>query len=256
MKAIRRFLTKLLGVENYLFLISAIYIRMISLNFFKKKYPEIHFLKTIIQPDYVAMDIGANLGYYSTVLSRQASKGKVYCVEPIPLFVKVWRRNTRSCKNVQMFQMALGSEKQQVKMVIPIKDGIVRHGLSKVVDETSAAEHNKELSFDVQMDKGDETFKDLEKLDFMKCDIEGFEQFAIASLINVIKKHRPIIQIELNGDENRKNVYSNLVDNGFNAFILKDNALLPVDEQRLLDYSQDFYFVDKQNIKNYSFIKG
>ena len=254
MKGIRRFLTKVLGVKSYLFLVSKVYIRMISMNFYKKKYAELHFLKKIIQPDFVSLDIGSNLGYYSTMISKLSKNGKVHCVEPIPLFVEVWKKNTANSKNVYLHQLALGSEKTEVKMTIPIVDGLVRHGLSKVVDNTHL-DKNEELSFTVQMDRGDEVFKHIERIDFIKCDIEGYEQFAITSLIETIKKHRPIIQIELNGEQNRSVVYSLLTENEFGAFILRDGALRPIDGGRLMDYNSDFYFIANETISNYSFIK-
>lgn len=254
MKGIRRFLTKVLGVKRYLFLVSKVYIRMISMNFYKKKYPEIHFLKNLIKPHFVSIDIGANLGYYSTMLSRLSIRGKVYCVEPIPLFAEVWKKNTANCGNVHLLQLALGSEKAEVKMSIPIVDGIVRHGLSKVVDH-SEDNKNTELTFSVQMDRGDTVFKDITPIDFIKCDIEGYEQFAISSLLGTIKRHRPIIQIELNGEENRSVVYRVLSENEFSAFILRDGTLRPIDGDRLMDYHSDFYFIANETITNYSFIK-
>lgn len=254
MKGIRRFLTKLLGIKRYLILISKVYIRLISMNFLQKKYPEIHFLKTITQPHFVSLDIGANLGYYSTMISKLSKNGKVHCVEPIPLFAEVWKKNTKNCKNVRLYQLALGSEKTEVKMSIPIVDGIVRHGLSKVIDSESSGE-NSELNFTVQMDRGDSIFKELPTVDFIKCDIEGYEQFAIASLIETIKKFRPIIQIELSGDANRKTVHSILTDNGFDAFVLRDGFLRSIEHDRLLAYQSDFYFIAREKISNYSFVK-
>lgn len=255
MKGIRKLLVKILGLEKYLFLISSIYIKMISLNLLKKKYPEIHFLKKIIKPDFICLDIGANLGYYTTVLSRTASKGGVFGVEPIPLFIKIWKKNTKKYKNVKLHEIALGSEKKQVSMTIPIVNGIVRHGLSHVDDaDETTTDTTSELKFTVQMEMGDQVFSKLDRLDFIKCDIEGYERFAVASMIETIKRFRPIIQIELGGDENRLEVYTKLTEHKFDAFVLIEGMLHPIDRAKLLEYPQDFYFIPSENKGNYSFL--
>jgi hypothetical protein len=87
MKQIRNILLQVLGLKLYLRLISKIYITCISLGMWKKKYPELFYLDSILKPGNTCIDIGANLGYYSTKMSKLVGiSGKVYAIEPIPLF--------------------------------------------------------------------------------------------------------------------------------------------------------------------------
>ena len=93
-KKLRAFLLKALGYEKYLALISDVYIRLIKSGFLAKKYPELFYLKQIIKPGFVCIDIGANVGYYSSFLSNHVtSTGKVIAVEPVPLFANVFELN-------------------------------------------------------------------------------------------------------------------------------------------------------------------
>ncbi len=62
----------------------------------------------------------------------------------------------------------------------------------------------------------------LEKLDFIKLDIEGYEPLAIKGGINTIKRCKPVITMEIwknhKGDydiENTKNSFKNLIDIGY-----------------------------------------
>ena len=79
----------------------------------KEKYPELFYLKQLIKPGYVCLDIGANVGYYATFLSDLVGlNGKVLAVEPVPLFARILKKNLGKYRqqNTQIYPYALGSE--------------------------------------------------------------------------------------------------------------------------------------------------
>ncbi|MBK8806685.1 MAG: FkbM family methyltransferase [Bacteroidales bacterium] len=118
MDSIRKILFKILGLKLYLRVISRIYVSLIMKGKLKKEYPEIHYLSAIVREGYVCIDIGANLGYYSSVLSSIVKKtGHVYAVEPIPLFGKIWKKNVKVSRysNLTLLPYALGLKKKQYK---------------------------------------------------------------------------------------------------------------------------------------------
>lgn len=256
MKFIRKILVKILGLKGYLRLVSRIYIICISMGWMRKKYSELFFLKKLVKPGDTVLDIGANLAYYSFFMSVSAGKtGKVYAVEPIPLFAEVWRKNMSKLKekNYHLSNCALGSEaREKVKMSIPIVNGVVRHGLTKVTDDSDNTSATA-MSFEVPMKNGDALMTELNisKLDFIKCDVEGFEQYVIPSLENTIRRDLPILQIELSGDENRKNVADFLVNLSYEIHILKGEKLVAIDIKDIFNFNQDFYFA--QNTAKASF---
>lgn len=254
MKLIRKLLVKLLGLKGYLRLVSKVYIICISYGLMRKKYGELFFIKKLVKPGNTVLDIGANLSYYSFFMMISAGKtGKLIAVEPIPLFAEVWKKNMHSLKkyNYKLENCALGTEaKESVKMSIPIVDGIVRHGLTKVVDENDKG-MTTALSFDVPMKNGDSLLKELniDRLDFIKCDVEGFEQYVIPSLTSTIQQHLPILQIELSGIENRKSVADFLVNLSYDIYILKDELLNPIQKNDIFSVNQDFYFVHHTKVE-------
>lgn len=243
MKIIRKLIIALFGFTGYLRLISRTYIMLIKSGRLKSKYPELHFLKEIIKPGFVCIDIGANLGYYSIFMQKYAgNEGHVHAVEPIPLFAKVWKKNLKysQSENLTLHNYALGQEETTVKMGIPVVDGIVHHGMTKVI----ASEEDKFMSYyNVDMKIPDLVFQNLQRLDFIKCDVEGYERFVFANLMNIINKFSPLIQSELAGEQNRKEVINLLEEAGYSSFVLKDNALIPIDRNILMSYNQDFYFM-------------
>jgi len=46
----------------------------------------------------------------------------------------------------------------------------------------------------------------LPRVDFVKCDVEGYEQYVFENMKETIMKHRPLVQSELGGEQNRKTV--------------------------------------------------
>lgn len=256
MKLIRKILVKILGLKGYLKLVSRVYIWSVSRGFFKSKYPELFFLERIIKPGDTILDIGANLGYYSNFMSKfSGPKGKVYGVEPIPLFAEIWEKNMRHRKenNFKLLNVALGSEeKEKVQMSIPIVNGVVRHGLTKVNDSDENTDAVA-MRFEVPMKKGDDLMTNLniQQLQFIKCDVEGYEQFVLPSLKNTITTFKPLIQIELSGDENRKNVYDFLTGLGYASYILKSNHLADIQKNDIFSVNQDFYFLHPDRLESY-----
>lgn len=253
MKFIRKILVKSLGLKGYLRLVSTTYIKMIGMGMMKKKYAELFFVKKVVKAGDVVLDIGANLGYYSTVMSKAAgTTGQLYAVEPIPLFAEVWKKNMAGYKKYEakLFNCALGdTAKERVKMSIPIVNGIVRHGLTKVVEEENKME--SVLSFDVPMHVGDDLLQSeaINRLDFIKCDVEGYEQYVIPSLEKLIKQYKPILQIELSGEDNKVSVIDFLLNLSYKIFILKGEKLEAIQKKDIFSIHQDFYFIHADEIE-------
>ena len=100
-KKLRSLLLQTLGTESYLGLVSSTYIRLIQAGFLKSKYPELFYLKELIMPGFVCVDIGANVGYYSVFLSQYAGKmGAVHAIEPVPIFGNVFLKKKAGHKKI------------------------------------------------------------------------------------------------------------------------------------------------------------
>src|SRR5690554_8093202 len=102
-----------------------------------------------------------------------------------------------------------------------MKNGVVRHGLTQI-DESSDSKIEKVLSYSVQMKRSEEVFQSIEKIDFIKIDVEGYEQFVLSSMKTILEDKKPIIQAEIGGKENRKNTYDLLIGMGYEMYYLVD----------------------------------
>ena len=243
-KAIRSLLLKVLGYQSYLSWVSDIYIRLIKGGMLKDKYPELFYLQNIVKPGYTCVDIGANVGYYSVFLSKYAGEsGRVYSIEPVPLFANVFLKNTykHALNNITLYQTALGAENKKITMGTPTINGVFRHGLTKVLSDDNNESGNMQ-TYETDMRIPDELFAPIEKIDFIKCDVEGYEVYLFPHLINTLKKDFPIIQIEISGEENRQKMFDILMPLGYQVFKLQNENLVKISVAEAMIYDGgDFY---------------
>lgn len=240
---IRNAAHRLLGLQTYLRIVSYCYIRAINAGCWKQKYPELFYLKKIIKPGFVCIDIGANLGYYSNQLAKLVgNSGKVYAVEPIPLFANIWKKNCKPHTNyhVALLPYALGEKTANVRMGIPVVNGRLHHGMTKI---SSLAQEEYAEFYSVPMENPDLLFAHLSALNFIKCDVEGYESEVFKHFTKTIQAYKPIIQTELSGQENRLTVIELLTSMGYTLHILQHNAMKKITVEEAMDKEQDFYFL-------------
>lgn len=243
-KKLRALLLKVLGTEKYLSLVSRIYIKLIKAGMMKGKYPELFYLEQLIKPGFICIDIGANVGYYSTLLSQYTTAtGHVHAVEPVALFQDIFNRNMAAfnCTNVTLHPVALGGEQGSITMGTPMIDGVFRHGLTHVVE---AGENTENMhTYTVNMCTPEALFLNLERLDFIKCDVEGYETILMPHFMTILNRFKPLIQIELGSEDHRKSIVSLFATAGYKPYKLDEGTLMPLSETEAVTYSRgDFYF--------------
>jgi FkbM family methyltransferase len=154
-----------------------------------------HYLvRDIIEEDFTVVDIGANLGYFAKTFARLTPKGRVVCVEPIPDFYEILKWALGKYPNVKIVNCALGTEKGIAKMVLPQTDGVMRTGLPHIASED---EKRSEKTVEVPLEKGSELLSGLSRIDYLKCDIEGFEAIVFNEMKDLLADKKPIIQVEI-----------------------------------------------------------
>jgi FkbM family methyltransferase len=149
---------------------------------------------------------------------------------------------------VKLLPYALGKEEGTVQMGIPEKDGRMHHGMTKIA---SSAQENYVQFFDVEMKNPDELFAELRNLDFIKCDVEGYESMVFSNFQKTITKFQPLVQSELSGEENRKTVIALFESLGYSCTILDNGTLRKINLPEAMLVSQDFYFVPNSKFAQY-----
>jgi FkbM family methyltransferase len=147
------------------------------------------------KPGSVFLDIGANIGYYSLLASRSVGeKGRVIAFEPNPMTIKRIKKNIHlsGAVNIELFDIALSNKDDVVELFCPINE---THGF------TSMRNHGWENvdCYKVPTKKLDDILPtNLTRIDLIKIDVEGAEMLAFEGAVEVIKKFKPPILMELN----------------------------------------------------------
>lgn len=136
-------------------------------------------------------------------------------IEPIPLFYEVLTSFLSKFSHVKTYNVALGTEEGKTVMVLPTDNGMIRTGLPHIAQND--AELQKYDKQEVAIVRGSELLKDLPQLDYIKCDIEGFEGVVFEEIEPIIKKFRPFVQVEISG-ENKEEILQLFSRNGYQQY--------------------------------------
>ncbi|MBN2682731.1 MAG: FkbM family methyltransferase, partial [Bacteroidales bacterium] len=93
-----------------------------------------------------------------------------------------------------------------------------------------------------EMKNPDKLFSEIEKIDFIKCDVEGYESEVFSNMQTLLKKHKPLVQSELSGIENRKKVIEIFENLGYLTYVLRNGVLEKVNKEVIDSINTDFYF--------------
>jgi FkbM family methyltransferase len=157
----------------------------------EKSYIDVKNGFTIKEGDYV-IDAGASLGFFSIPTSKKVGKmGKVFAFEPLDQVRNLLEksRQENSLDNLFIVSYALG-DKEEIGF-FELSD---QYGTASRINDNQGSKEKTQKVFIKSIDKYVEECQ-IEKIDFIKMDIEGFERFAIKGAKNVIKAFKPKLSI-------------------------------------------------------------
>lgn len=215
------------------------------------------FLKIIdevIDDSFVLFDIGANVGWYSLLTKSLYNKSIVYSFEPAPITYK------RLINNIQLnnqtidnaFNLALFNKEGELDFYYDIEGS----GGSSFVNLRERMNIEK-VSVKTELLDNFVINNRIDKIDFIKCDVEGSELFVFEGGINSIKEFKPIIFTEMlrkwsaKFDYTPNDIIQLLGNIGYECFAISDNKQLRYCPQVTEDTTEtNYYFLHKEKHKN------
>lgn len=202
--------------------------------------PELAIVRRLVCPGDVALDLGANVGVYTTALSSLVGpEGQVCSFEPVSANFEILEGVSRKLrlKNVRLFPAAVGSRAGQTTMVIPERGDFTGYYQAHVGELGDAGR-----SESVTVHTLDVLWKDgaFPRVDFIKCDIEGSELEALRGGISLIKSLKPAFLIEVSRGASG-DVFRLLKGLGYHAFVFS-GVLKETEAYRDREFSNYFFF--------------
>jgi FkbM family methyltransferase len=229
---IKRTLLGLLGEEKYLSLVAGSFQRLYRTGWLGSLYQDVYFLKNVIGEGAYCVDIGAHLGYYTFEMSRLVKpSGKVFAIEPMSQFSQALQQllKKKRATNITLYQVAMGGEGDWVEMGIPKIGEEKKFAYARVKSASVPLDYVE--SEKVKNESADRLFLGLPRLDFVKCDVEGLELKVIASMMETLRAHHPILLCELGEKSDRIRLLEMIAPLGYQVYLLEKGRLQLLDPQ-------------------------
>lgn len=187
-------------------------------------------VEPLLTKDDVVFDIGTNIGTIANWFATRTHH--VHGFEPHPDNLKMTNEQIqlRKTTNITLSQLALGSEPGTLQLHVKSFHG--HHSLG----DTSATPTVEKI--DVEVDTVDRycTANGIERIDFLKIDVEGFEEEVLKGATTMLEKQQVrLVLFELRQTilasigKNGKDIFAPLLEQGYTVFTL-DGRVLTTEE--------------------------
>ena len=153
---------------------------------------EPHVIKVIrshLKPGDIALDVGANVGFHTLECWKRVGKqGRVISIEAMPVHANLVKRNLQEngLPSTNVINVAVGDHDGEVTIGLPDGGNAGMFGVNAGSSGTA-----------VPLRRIDDLL-DVTSLALIKMDIEGSELDALKGAEQTIRRHKPVIVIELN----------------------------------------------------------
>lgn len=148
---------------------------------------------SLIKPGFTIFDVGANVGWFSLIISKNIPNISLSSFEPIPATFEILNRNIAINGNLPVTTYNFGFYSEDTSLTLYYD--------SECSGKTSAANLAEIEVSEVKCNfkKMDTFVKDekIRELDFVKCDVEGSEYFVYQGGLETLTKFKPIIFTEM-----------------------------------------------------------
>ena len=161
---------------------------------------EINFLVNQIKYNNINyfIDVGANCGYYSLIISKEIPSIKILAFEPnieaYSKFLKSLEKNINLSKKITLENFGLSNKLAKLKMQSKIKFGYAQTGGTTIIGKN---ENTKNFTFFAHFKIADSFIKLIKEKIAIKIDVEGHELNVLQGMRDIIEKNKCVLQIEV-----------------------------------------------------------
>lgn len=182
---------------------------------------EIFLISRIVKPGWTALDVGANIGTHTIPLSRLVgASGKVFAFEPQSTIFPILGMNVArngAISNTHLIKTLVSDVATPTftydQGVTATEGNMGSHTFIKTKDE-KPKENGGEFILELSIDD-----LALERCDFIKIDVQGFEPYVLKGAARTLSKFHPIIYYEQMGLQNHAEISGLLKKLGYDLLV-------------------------------------
>lgn len=220
-----------------------------SINFGAYETKELEMSLNLVNPKDIILDVGANLGWYAMNIANRCQDCTIHAFEPILNTYNYLKDNISMNKydNINVYHLGL-SEKEGVLKFYFDDELSVNASLSNVSENKNI----KEIECPVTTIDLFVKQQKIDKVDFIKCDVEGAELLVFKGGYELIKKEKPIVFSEMLRKWSQKfNYHPNDIiayfnDLGYDCFVLRENGLQKFENVDESTIDTNYFFLHKE----------
>lgn len=149
------------------------------------------------------IDLGANIGYFALIeASLIEPSGRLYCIEPVSENVRLLRKNISDngfSNCALIFRNLVGSEKGKLKIILTEESN--SHHVFYGHGDVSKNKNYEEVEVTSIDDFMDINGLRPEDINFLRCDLEGYEVVAFKGMVKILEAKTPFhLFLELHPD--------------------------------------------------------
>jgi FkbM family methyltransferase len=180
-------------------------------------------ITALVRPGDVVVDIGANRGVYTALLSnRVGRRGRVHAVEPVPEMEDRLQRVARRKGNVSVHALALSDNVGTTSLQLPLFHGHAVDALASIGRTTTVPS----VSVDVTVTTLDDLLRNEPgRISLVKCDVEGHEHHVLRGGLQLIREHHPALVVEIeqrHREDPISTTFAMLGELGYSAYSLTE----------------------------------
>lgn len=146
----------------------------------------------LLPSNAVVLDIGANFGIYTVLIASRISGSMVHAFEPVPGTARLLSENVARndvIQNVVINNVAVGREEGMLSITVD------RYAGNYLLTQASYSGNSQKVPV-IRLDDY-VAHRELSRVDFIKCDVEGAELLVMHGAAEILERHHPIVMLEL-----------------------------------------------------------
>jgi FkbM family methyltransferase len=198
-------------------------------------------VRRFVGPGQSVLDIGANRGVYTWMMSRRVGpNGRVHSIEPYPGNIERLQSLSMSRPNITVHPVALSDTDGAATLWVPRYHRMDIDALANL--RTGVDDHCVPVQVDTR--RLDSLIRPAgHPLGFIKCDVEGHEDAVVEGGWQTITRDRPTMAIEIE-QRHRRNPVTDLIQRivgvGYDCFFLDDDGTHPIAEFDIQRHQLDY----------------